>query len=198
MQAEHRQPDSSQTHRRTPYVITTKHIENNALDDEIRERGWRSLYNASFCNCSASLLKFRVLEHTWDYHRLQHLSRPVANVQAHPLYSNPYYTDDDIQPLIFTSLVLEAPHAIRLLIPIGPSCTMQASPPDMRLAIGTCSFRLHIARGRCFTCFCGSACIWSRCSRFVERRGGNEVLNDGAVHCEFVTRLSSIWCRFRY
>lgn len=54
------------------------------------------------------------------------------------------YTDHNIQAFILSSLVLEAPHPIRLVVPVGASRAMHTSPTNMRFAISSCGFLFHI------------------------------------------------------
>src|SRR5436309_3091526 len=60
------------------------------------------------------------------------------------LYRNPYHTYYHIQALTLSTLILEAPHPIRLLIPIRSSRAVHSPPSNVRLSICTRSFRLYI------------------------------------------------------
>ena len=99
-----------------------------------------------------------------------------------PLRKLTNHTDHHVQAFVLPSLILEAPHPVRLLVPICARRAVHPPPPNMRLSIGSRRFVFRIARGDRCLAFCHG---WQRAllgrSRPVQRRRRHEVLDDGAV-----------------
>jgi len=94
---------------------------------------------------------------------------------------NPNQHNYNIQPLALTTIVLERPHAILLLVPVRTRSAVHTPPSNMRLAIG--SGRLGAGRDvRLFGLGFGAA------AGLVEGGGGNEVLDNGAVASKLEAR----------
>lgn len=100
---------------------------------------------------------------------------------------DPDQHDHHIQSLGFAAIVLVAPHAIRLLVPVRTRRAVHTPAADVGLAIGG---------GRCAGCgslallglLGGGACRGGGALGLVELRGGDEVLDDRAVDGELVLR----------
>lgn len=98
---------------------------------------------------------------------------------AHPLNPNPDNADNNIQALALPAIILVAPHAVPLLIPVRPGGGVHAPPPDVGLPVGRDGALGAILalglRGRCVGAL-----------GLVELRGGNQVLDYGRVDGELV------------
>jgi hypothetical protein len=105
------------------------------------------------------------------------------------LYRDPNDTDDHIQALAFSPLVLEAPHPVGFLIPICSCCAMHPSASNVGLSIRA-SGSLGIGFCRRYRGVVGR-------SRFVKSRGGHEMLYDGAVDGVFERWSATRGRRFR-
>lgn len=95
------------------------------------------------------------------------------------LDADPNEHDDNIHALALTTVVLEGPHAVLLLVPKGPRGAVHAAPANMGFAMaGSCLG----ARGdvRLLVFGLGAA------AGLAERGRGHQVLDDGAVAGEFV------------
>lgn len=62
------------------------------------------------------------------------------------LYRDPDHTDYHVQTFVLAALVLEAPHAVGLLVPVCACRAVHAPPAHMGLSICADRFTLHIAR----------------------------------------------------
>ena len=99
-------------------------------------------------------------------------------LHLHDLYRDPNDAYDHIQSLVLSSLVLKAPHAIRLFVPVRAGCTVHSSSSYMRLSIRISSIGYRIARGDLRVIFTfGSGFVLHP----IQGGCGNEMLDDSAV-----------------
>lgn len=91
-------------------------------------------------------------------------------------------TDDNIHPLALSSVVLEAPHAISLLVPESLGGRVHAPASHVRLAVSSCGGSVAGADAWFFRLCVGAT------FGLVESCRGNEVLDDGRVDDEFMGR----------
>lgn len=98
---------------------------------------------------------------------------------AHPLNPNPDNADNNIQALALPAIILVAPHAVPLLVPVRPGGGVHAPPPDVGLPVGGDGALAAVLalglRGR------GVGALG-----LVELRGGDQVLDYGRVDGELV------------
>lgn len=95
------------------------------------------------------------------------------------LQRDPYQHDHHVEPLRLTAIVLVAPHAIRLLVPVRTRCAVHTSAADVGLAVGggRCAGRGSLVLGLLGR----GACRGGGALGLVELRGRDEVLHDRAV-----------------
>lgn len=102
---------------------------------------------------------------------------PVISPHLDP---DPNQADDNIHPLAVPAVVLITPHAVPLLVPVGPGGGVHAPPADVRLAVRRDWGALRLN---------GDALGVGRrrgALGLVEVRGGNEMLDYGGVDGELV------------
>jgi hypothetical protein len=94
---------------------------------------------------------------------------------------DPDQHDDNVQALGLAAVILESPHAILLLVPVGTGGAVHAASADVGLAVGGRGFGAgrHV---RLLALDLGAA------AGLVQGRGGHQVLDDGAVAGELVRR----------
>ena len=106
----------------------------------------------------------------------------ASNALLHELRGSdgdPDQHDDHVQALALATVVLEGPHAVLLLVPVGARGAVHAPAADVRLAVG--GGRLGAGRDvRLLGLGLGAA------AGLVQGRRGDEVLDDGAVAGELV------------
>ncbi|KAI6749162.1 hypothetical protein HG531_008109 [Fusarium graminearum] len=87
---------------------------------------------------------------------------------------NPDEHDNNVQALALAAVVLEGPHAVLLLVPVGTGSAVHSSSADVRLAVGSGSFGAG-----------GDVRLLSLClgaaTGLVQSGCWDEVLHDGAV-----------------
>lgn len=92
---------------------------------------------------------------------------------------NPHQHNDDVHALVLATLVLVRPHAVRLLVPVCAASAVHAAAAHVWLAIGGGRGASRVGAGRSGL---GGALLAGRGTlRLVQLRGGDEVLDDGAV-----------------
>lgn len=108
------------------------------------------------------------------------------------LHSNPYDAYDNVHALALAAVVLEAPHAVRLLVPERLCCRVHAPASNVRLAVG----RERPAVARCDVWLLRFAL--DTALGLAQQRRRNEVLHNGAVDDKLVRRsLGARGGRFR-
>lgn len=109
------------------------------------------------------------------------------------LEGNPDEHDDHIKPLGL-AIILETPHAVRLLVPVARCRAVHAAAARLSLLAGGGS---SLRRGRLAL---GTGAGRRTCAGgLVELRGGHDVLHDGAVDGELVGRGGgTLGGRFRH
>lgn len=106
--------------------------------------------------------------------------RPLAS-DGWALDSDPDDAHDDVHALALTAIVLEAPHAIRLLVPESLGSRVHAPAADVRLAVG--------AHGSIVVAGANMGVIGLAVATalgLVQGRGGDQVLDNGRVDDELV------------
>jgi hypothetical protein len=85
--------------------------------------------------------------------------------------------NDNVKALALTAIILESPHAVLLLVPVGASGTVHSSSTDMGFAVSGSGFGAG-RNVRLFSLDLGAT------ARLVQGGRRDEVLHDGAVACE--------------
>lgn len=113
---------------------------------------------------------------------------------AWPLYADPDDADDDVHAFALAAVVLEAPHAVRLLVPERLGGRVHTAPAHVRLPIGGCrGWRVGARADDGFVGFGVASALG-----LVERRCRHQMLHNGAVDDVFEgRRLRALWCRLR-
>lgn len=108
--------------------------------------------------------------------------QPSLPTVAHlRLNRNPNQHNHNIHTLPFPTIILERPHAILLLIPVRARSAVHPATTNVRLSIRGGRLRARRHMGLLLLELAPAA-------RLVEGRGGDEVLDDGAVAGELVLR----------
>lgn len=110
------------------------------------------------------------------------------------LYADPDDADDDVHALALAAVVFEAPHTVRLLVPEGLGGRVHAAPADVRLPVG--SGRVAAVAGADARAL---LLDFASSPGFVEGRGRDEVLHNGAIdHVLMTGSLSAGGSRLGY
>jgi hypothetical protein len=164
-----------------PQIFVVPHFQSKAREIIIEREKEAPLLNCKHAALLRSLnrVDFLFVSQSW----LRALSTPLR--RAHPsvkdaLHANPHNAHHNIHPLALPTLILETPHPIALIVPVRPARAVHATATHA-LLLRSLLCRRRSSRRR-------AVHLTAHAPRIAE------VLNDGAVDCEFVA--AAVGCGF--